>query len=203
MPAASRSEQKQWQRLRGRSALTAFDPSKREPASARIRERLEALPAWREARRVALFAPFPAEPKPGWPHAVLADGTEREVHFPRTVFSPPAITLHRVRDASELRPVQAARGIVLLEPPPEAPEADYGALDAILVPGLAFDRLGYRLGRGGGFYDRLLERLPARTARIGLFFAVQELAEIVREPHDRRLDWIITENESFTPTPLT
>ena len=196
------NEQKQWQRLRGRSALTAFDPKRRDPASAAIRARLEKIDGWRTGRRLVLFAPFPTEPNPGWPAEPTVPGADgnpldRELFFPRTVFNPPAISLHHVRTPAELLPIPAAKNIVFLEPAPDAPEADYDAIDAILVPGLAFDREGYRLGRGGGFYDRLLARLPERTVRIGLFFAVQELAQIVREPHDRRLDWIVTEKEHF------
>ncbi|SDT86784.1 5-formyltetrahydrofolate cyclo-ligase [Verrucomicrobium sp. GAS474] len=197
-------EQKEWQRLRGRSALTAFDRDRRAPASEAIRERLASIPGWQEARRVAVYAPFPTEPNPGWPTPLpTADGghAPREVFFPRTVFSPPAITLHRVAGPEELIACPPKRNIIMLEPSPDAPEADYDAIDAILVPGLAFDRDGYRLGRGGGFYDRLLASLPGRTLRIGLFFAVQELAQIVREPHDRQLNWIITENEHFIPHP--
>jgi len=67
--------------------------------------------------------------------------------------------------------------------------------DLILVPLLAFDRDGYRLGYGGGFYDRYLsEHRAKRTIRaIGIAYAGQQLDQIPREPTDERLDAIVTE----------
>ncbi len=61
----------------------------------------------------------------------------------------------------------------------------------ILVPLLAFDASGHRLGYGGGYYDRTLERIRART--IGVAYAGQEVKELPRGQHDRRLDMILTE----------
>lgn len=68
--------------------------------------------------------------------------------------------------------------------------------DALLVPLLAFDRRGVRLGYGGGYYDRTLERLRRLkpVIAIGLAYAAQELAEVPSGPHDQRLDWVLTEN---------
>jgi 5-formyltetrahydrofolate cyclo-ligase len=67
--------------------------------------------------------------------------------------------------------------------------------DAVIVPLVAFDRQGYRLGRGGGFYDRTLAELRAGglDVTVGLAFSVQEAKDVPREPHDARLDWVVTE----------
>ncbi len=73
-----------------------------------------------------------------------------------------------------------------------------GDWDLMLVPLLAFDRLGYRLGYGGGFYDRLIDATPAVT--VGVAFAAQEIARVPREPHDLALDWIVTEQEIIQVT---
>jgi len=70
------------------------------------------------------------------------------------------------------------------------------------VPCLAFDRAGYRLGYGGGFYDRTLAALRADgrpVLAIGFAFAAQEQAAVPRAPHDARLDAVVTENG---PVPL-
>jgi len=81
-----------------------------------------------------------------------------------------------------------------------APPADAEPLepDILIVPLAAFDRDGYRLGYGGGFYDGALARL--RTLKtpiaVGWAFAVQEVDAVPREPHDARLDWIVTEREA-------
>lgn len=71
----------------------------------------------------------------------------------------------------------------------------------ILVPLLAFDATGHRLGYGGGYYDRALAALNARA--IGVAYAGQEIAALPREPHDRRLDAVVTENgvRNFTTRP--
>jgi len=81
-------------------------------------------------------------------------------------------------------------------PPEEAPEV---LPDVLLVPLLAFDRQGYRLGYGGGFYDRTLEKLRGRkpVTAIGIAYAGQEVDEVPRDAYDQRLDWIMTEKETF------
>jgi len=79
----------------------------------------------------------------------------------------------------------------LLEPLPEAPEVEP---DVLLVPLLAFDAKGYRLGYGGGFYDRTIA--AARSSRgviaIGLAYDEQEVPAVPRLHFDQRLDWVLT-----------
>jgi len=75
--------------------------------------------------------------------------------------------------------------------------------DLLLVPLLAFDRRGYRLGYGGGFYDRTLAALRATGAAlsaalaVGVGFAEQEVPEVPHGSADRRLDWIATERSAW------
>jgi 5-formyltetrahydrofolate cyclo-ligase len=66
----------------------------------------------------------------------------------------------------------------------------------LIVPLLAWDRRGYRLGYGGGFYDRTLEGLRAKgpVLAVGFAFAAQEVAQVPTEPTDQRLDAVVTEN---------
>ena len=73
--------------------------------------------------------------------------------------------------------------------------------DVLIVPLLAFDRRGYRLGYGGGFYDRTLEGLRARkpVTAIGFAYAAQEVEAVPTEPTDQALDLIVTEAEVFAP----
>lgn len=68
---------------------------------------------------------------------------------------------------------------------------DYAAIDLIAVPGVAFDRKGNRLGRGKGYYDRLLPRIPS-AYKIGICFPYQLVEEVPAEPFDIRMDEIIT-----------
>ncbi len=71
--------------------------------------------------------------------------------------------------------------------------------DVLLVPLLAFDRQGYRLGYGGGFYDRTLTMLRAKkpVVAIGVAFAGQEIPEVPRGSFDQPMDWIMTERGTF------
>lgn len=66
-----------------------------------------------------------------------------------------------------------------------------GALDLIVVPGMAFDRQGHRLGRGKGFYDRFLVKYP-NVKTMGICFDFQLLDEVPAEPHDQLIGEIIT-----------
>ncbi len=92
-------------------------------------------------------------------------------------------------------PVAAGRWNIL-EPLPTAPVVDP---DVLFVPLAAFDRQGFRLGYGAGFYDNALFAL--RRAKpvlaVGVAFAVQEVERVPREPHDQRLDAVITEVETL------
>jgi 5-formyltetrahydrofolate cyclo-ligase len=77
-------------------------------------------------------------------------------------------------------------------PADDAPEV---LPDVLLVPLMAFDRLGYRLGYGGGFYDRTLEKLRKRktVTAIGVAYADQQVDSVPRGAHDQPLDFILTE----------
>ncbi len=88
----------------------------------------------------------------------------------------------------------------ILEPEDSAPAA---APDIIVVPLLAFDRTGARLGYGGGYYDRTLGALrqSRRIAAVGLGYAAQEVDAVPAGPLDQRLDWIITERDIIRANP--
>ena len=81
-------------------------------------------------------------------------------------------------------------------PMPDAPEMEP---DLLIVPMLAFDRSGFRLGYGGGFYDRTLERLRSMkpVTAVGVAFAGQEVAYVPHDDLDQPLDWIVTEREAI------
>ncbi len=89
-----------------------------------------------------------------------------------------------------------AAGFGTSEPSAEADEMEPQVL---IVPLLAFDRQGYRLGYGGGFYDRTLANLRPKGGiiAIGAAFAEQEVESVPREATDLALDWIVTEREAI------
>jgi len=105
------------------------------------------------------------------------------IAFPRVTKGKP-LDFHHVPDGEVLSP--GSFGIP--EPLALWPRA---IPDVLLVPLLAFDARGHRLGMGGGFYDRTLAAIPARA--IGIAYAGQETASIPHEAHDRTLDMVLTE----------
>ena len=78
----------------------------------------------------------------------------------------------------------------ILEPLATYPEVQPAAL---VIPGRAFDRFGVRLGHGAGYYDRTLAALPPGTLLVGVCFSFQVVDELPREPYDRWVHWLVTE----------
>ena len=107
-----------------------------------------------------------------------------EVAFPRVTDKDQPLDFHHVPDGEVLAP--GSFGIP--EPLEHWPRARPGLL---LVPLLAFDAQGHRLGYGGGFYDRTLALL--KVPAIGIAYAGQEVASLPRGPHDMALDMVVTE----------
>jgi 5-formyltetrahydrofolate cyclo-ligase len=132
-------------------------------------------------------------------HEVLTDGLIRQamasgkrIVLPVVQADRQQLTLYAVEDLDrDIAP--GYRGI--LEPRPRrarvvAPEA----LDLALVPGVAFDMAGGRLGFGVGFYDRLLGRLPGEVPKVGMAFDFQVIPRLPHQPHDVMLDAVVTES---------
>jgi len=71
--------------------------------------------------------------------------------------------------------------------------------DLILLPLNGFDAAGFRLGYGGGYFDRTLAALAPRPLAVGVGFEINRVDSIRPEAHDQRLDWIVTENGAFRP----
>jgi 5-formyltetrahydrofolate cyclo-ligase len=81
--------------------------------------------------------------------------------------------------------------------PARAKPARLSDIGFMLVPGLAFDRSHRRLGRGGGFYDRLLKKRPGRTAAVSPAFSFQVFTNVPHEKHDQTVGRVVTEKEMF------
>lgn len=99
-----------------------------------------------------------------------------------------------LNDLSELRPGTWR----IPEPPVERryqPERQVAVtdLDLVLVPGVAFDKRGGRLGNGAGYYDRLLSQVRADCLLVGICYDSQLVSDVVTEPHDVFMDYVITE----------
>ncbi|MDO5707043.1 MAG: 5-formyltetrahydrofolate cyclo-ligase [Andreesenia angusta] len=84
----------------------------------------------------------------------------------------------------------------ILEPKKEyIREVDPDLVDLVLVPGVAFDRRGYRIGYGAGYYDRFLEKLRNETKKIALAFDLQIVEHAYEDSHDFPVEYIVTESE--------
>ena len=81
--------------------------------------------------------------------------------------------------------------------PADVREIPLEGLDAVIIPIVAFDGFGMRLGYGKGYYDRFLATLPKQIPRIGLAFSIQEVEKIPILPHDELINFVITEQSIF------
>lgn len=179
------------QMRRERRALLCSVPAEAlREAGSRIALHLASDPAWSAARVVAAFASLPDEvcTEPLL-RAAIAAGKQ--------------VLLPRVQDGGRLDFVELSMsegwrvGRFGIREPAGASEAvPLTSADVVLVPGLAFDRAGGRLGRGAGYYDRALApclRSAARPALIGLALASQIVSRVPRSAHDVRVDRVVTE----------
>ncbi|MBB6017287.1 5-formyltetrahydrofolate cyclo-ligase [Deinococcus radiopugnans] len=133
------------------------------------------------ARRVLAYRALPGEPD------VSALAHDFELLAPRARFRPtPRLTLHPWATATE------ASRFGVLQPPADAPEVSLDTIDAVLLPGLAFDGRGIRLGYGGGFYDRLLPAFHGLT--VGVIAGALIVPELPAEDHDCPVAWLATED---------
>jgi len=168
----------------------------KDALSGQIARRLVALPEYASARTILFYVDARDEvrTRPLLRDA-LADG--RRVVVPYCVGR--ALGLFGLRDLAEL--AEGTFGI--LEPKPELrdlPErrVEPSELDLAIVPGVAFDVAGRRLGHGAGYYDRFLLRLRPDARRIALAFDCQVFDAIPADSHDVPMDRIVTESQVYT-----
>ena len=167
-----------------RQARRALDVDERRHASATIAARLLALKDLTRAGTLAVFAATDEEPDVA---AALPAFRARGVRLllPRVVGDDLELCAFTTDD--DLAP--GFRG--LLEP--TGPAVAVGEVDAVVLPAVALDPHGNRLGRGGGHYDRLLARLDPATLTVGVCFSCQVVPAVPRLAHDRPVDVVITD----------
>jgi 5-formyltetrahydrofolate cyclo-ligase len=158
----------------------------RVAASARARAMLEARAVWRMARSVMFFAPLPGE-LDVWPLLASAPAAGKQVALPRFVAATRSYEACWILNPET--DVQVGH-FGIREPRSHCARVSPGRLDLILVPGVAFDLQGRRLGRGKGYYDQLLGVWRGTTC--GVAFDEQIVGEIPLEPHDVRMNCILT-----------
>lgn len=171
-----------------RARLASIDPGDRARWSASIVEAIASSEAWTAARGVLLYLGDEHEPnldpliERGW-------RAGKRVGAPRMDW--PAGTMRGVELGSPAGVEVRRHGI---REPVEGEALEAGAIDLALIPGVAFDASGGRLGRGAGFYDRYLSGLGTGVVRVGVCFGAQVVASVPRETHDLGVDALVSES---------
>jgi len=172
----------------------ALSEALRRDWSAAITSRLLALEGYRRARVVAAYASFRAEFDTS---AFLADvlAAGKRLALPRVAANRELLEYCFVTD-----PVRdlAPRTWGIPEPGAHCEQmADGSAVDFVLAPGLAFNRRGDRLGYGRGYFDRFIASLPGRPLVVAGAYSTQLVGKLPVEPHDRRVQVLVTEYETI------
>ena len=167
-----------------KSAFTATELLDR---SVLILRRLEESPLFQAAEQVALYHALPGE--------VQTAAFIERWHQQKRLFLPLVVgdDLRLLRYTGPASLQKGAFGI--WEPKPDGEEAEAGEIDLIIVPGVAFDAQCHRLGRGRGFYDRLLSSLHA--PKIGICFDFQLVPSVPVESFDHPMDHVVTETKVY------
>jgi 5-formyltetrahydrofolate cyclo-ligase len=186
-------ETKRALRLKMTEARLRLAPEEAERRGRDAQAALLASSAWAGARTVALYMPIRGEtPTDMLFRQALAEG--KNVVLPRCL--PGGRGLMEFAPCPD--PAELVPGVFgILEPPPARAPADFsgGGPELLVAPALACDFQGYRLGYGGGFYDRLLAGLGRQSApRIGLIYAFQLVPRLPADVWDMRLHGVCTED---------
>ena len=187
MKKANPSKAELRQQMRDLLAKLRADPAVHAQRSAKICSAIREHAAWKNAQTVCAFLPMRAEPQ--IQELWKSDPGARRFCFPRggggalelVRIDEPAV-LERATWKMDLPEISNAQTVSLAE------------VDLILVPGVAFSRDGWRLGRGGGFYDRLLAGRSTETTALGICFEVQIAKALPLEEHDLKVDAVVTES---------
>lgn len=180
---AQRRKSLRAQLLAARAALPEDERARR---SARIGAHLAALLGEVGGRTIAVYWPMRAEPDlSAWIGKAAAAGAR---------FALPVV-VGRDRPLAFRAWAPSDRVVPGRWNIPEPADGAAVVPDVVVVPLVGFDRAGYRIGYGGGFYDRTLAALQPRPRTVGVGFAVCKVGTIEPQPHDVRLDAIVTEAE--------
>lgn len=158
----------------------------RNKKSKRILLKLSRAPEFLKAEHVALYYGIAGEveTRPFFKKILY----QKKVYLPRVKAQQKTLTFRRVTALSHFE--KGSYGI--MEPKAACPRRSAKLMDLIVVPGVGFDRSGNRLGRGGGYYDRVLSRAP-KVPTIGLCFREQIVKKIPVNARDVRVGRVITD----------
>ncbi len=188
-----RGRQKKEIRQEMRRRLSALPPEEKSREMREMERRLEGLACYFYARRVMFYVGvgFEINTLPVLARALAA---KKEVFVPYCLVAERRLLVSALYDLGELE----AGYYGLLEPKSECLRPlDPALLEVVILPGLAFDLAGNRLGRGGGYYDRLLSEIGPQTVLLALAFDFQVYDRLPVESHDRPVHRIITPSRTI------
>lgn len=174
-------------RTRMRALRKALPREVRAAKAALVRDRVIALPEFAAARVVSSFLAVRGEIDPA-PIAEAALAAGKTVVLPRVDYEENGLVLHRWQPGDALE----ESGFGVPEPLPEAPRVVPDEVDFVIVPALAIDERGHRVGYGKGFYDRLLPQMPS-AVRCAIAYDFQLLAEVPDIEGDVPVQIVVTE----------
>lgn len=175
-------------RRRMAEVLRSLEPRQRIAAAEAAGRAVVETAEFRWARVVAIYAARPDEPATGTLFEAVLDAGKRCV-LPRCLAAG-GLAFACVERWGDLRPGRYG----LLEPPPEQPATALGDEDLVVLPGMAFDASGARLGRGSGYYDRTFRVADRQGPTLfGLAFACQLVERVPSGDHDRRVAAVASE----------
>jgi 5-formyltetrahydrofolate cyclo-ligase len=180
-------------RARARRARDGVEQTERRAAAHELAAVLLALPELAAAQVVLAYSALPNELDP-MPAVWRLRKRGVRIAYPR-IESPGVLGMHYVDHELELVPGPFG----LAQPGEHAARTTHAVVDAVILPAVAFDERGMRLGYGGGYYDRLLPLLRPGCVRIGIVFEEQVLPEIPAEDHDACVDIVITPSRIIRP----
>lgn len=174
---------KQELRQRIKMAKQAFSPAKKALESADIWTQIEAHPRFQSAGTILLFHSLPDEPDT---HIIL----ERWSAHKRIIL--PVVDGERLQLRVYTPKAFFSTGPFGIQEPIGENFKDYQSIDLAIIPGVAFDAEGHRLGRGKGYYDRLIHRPDFCAYTIGVCFSFQLLPSVPTEATDKHMNEVVT-----------
>ena len=188
------SEAKRLARRVANLAMEGMAPGQAKEDSLAVSRLILESTVWQRASQVMLYVPMSGELNV---NSLMENGLKNRklVALPRFSVKKNAYEACEIDNLSDL--VLGKFGVP--EPSPDSQIMDTKQLDLVIVPGVAFAGLGGRLGRGGGFFDRLLAGIPAK--KCGVCFEQQVYPDVPVERHDVKMDMIATPNGWLVPPP--
>jgi 5-formyltetrahydrofolate cyclo-ligase len=167
-----------------------IDPTQKMDLDKEILKNLTERLFYKEAENIFIYVSIETEVDT---HRIIIKALEdgKKIYVPKIKSKSAGMEIFRIKSIEDLK--EGYFGI--LEPSDESGKIEGDELDLIVVPGVAFDREGYRIGYGGGFYDKFFKNLTKKIPKIAIGYNLQIVDKIAREEHDEKINGLITESD--------